>query len=382
MAERTLKRDVESAARFIDDAVLGEANPIREIIIVPQRRTLIREIAEGERSISAVLQYEESAREVMSDSTALSEISERMRRMFLPPQEAFREAERGHRRPASVFRTRRGAYAHFRGECERAGVRERGGRPGREDMEQLESLREEVAASLFTPRFLGSQLHHRFSRSPPIITLHGNSVYDELDRAEGSSFPTYGGGSNAKYYSGTNHITIRESVADYDEADQASLLIHEQLHYASWLGGGSNSIRWINESGEPVVHDKVDWLHEGLTELHASQMARSQGYEPTFTSYPYETAVAFYIQRMVGDRTLREAYLTGDFTQVRRRLDARLGAGSFDRLASMSRGWQALSFIMPEMAGNKIDFTRWERDPVLTSCFGHIEAIDERGGGW
>ncbi len=381
MAERTLKRDVESADRLFDD-VPGQVNSVREVVIVPQRRTLIREIEEGERSISALLRYEESAREVMSDPAAFSEISERMRMMFLPPKEAFREAERGHDRPASIFRTRRSAYAHFRGECERAGIRRRERRPDSQDVEDLESLREEVAASLFTPGFLGSDLHRRFSRTPPIITMHESPVYDELDRADGSSIPAYGGSSSAKYYGGTNHITVRGSVADLEEADQASLLIHEQLHYASWLGGGSNSIRWINESGEPVVHEQVDWLHEGLTELHASQMARSQGYEPTYTSYPYETAVAFYIQRMVGERTLREAYLTGDFTKVRRKLDARLGAGSFDRLASMSRGWQALSFIMPEMAENSVDFTRWERNPVLASCFGHIEAMDERGGGW
>ncbi len=390
MAERTRRRS--KTAERPDDAAL-QIRPANEVL-VPRRRAVVSEISEGERSVAAVLQFEENVLDVLSSYSEMSDekgglqgsrrMLEAVGNMFLSPRDRFRKSERGYERPESVFRTRREAYAHFRRECERAGVRlERSHRrPSRSDISQIESLGEEVANNYLTSEFLGPLIYSRFHSSPPRVTIHDDASYDRLDRADGNTFPTYGNGSTARYHPDTNHITMRESILDQDEANQIETMVHEQLHYAAWLGGGLDNIRWVDEHGEPVVRDQVDWLHEGLTELQSNQITRSHGHEPTSTAYPYETAVAFYMQRIVGEGTLREAYLTGNFTEVRRRFDARLGAGSFDRLASMSRGWQALSFIMPLMAENNIDFTRWERDPVLASCFGHIAAIDEGGGGW
>jgi hypothetical protein len=186
-----------------------------------------------------------------------------------------------------------------------------------------------------------------------------------LDSADGSS--SYG-----RYIGGTNHIMIRDDqpheegivVRDRTESRRRLTILHEQLHYAAWLGGGMD-IRWRDGEGHPVIAGRVGWLHEGLTEMHAQQIVRSHGHQPGYVSYPHETATGIYLQRLVGADTLRRAYLTGDFTQVRQALDRRLGAGTFDRLLQKRNGAEALSFLMGRMEAAGVRRTGWDRDAVI-----------------
>ena len=106
-------------------------------------------------------------------------------------------------------------------------------------------------------------------------------------------------------------------------------------------------------TGEKARHET------GLTEMHAQQLTRSHGYTPSDISYRGETAVAYSLQRIVGAARLRRAYLTGDFTEVRRIVDRRLGAGTFGRLARMPNGYAALSFLRGRMDAAGVDHRAW-----------------------
>ncbi len=250
-----------------------------------------------------------------------------------------------------------------------------------------EEISREVSTEWLSEDYLGSTIYARFRRSPPVTTGESGDFFDAMGgaseaRGEADALG-YGYGISGTYYNGTNHITVISDepgpaeLSDPHGANRYVRNAHEQLHYASWLGGG-HEIRWRGDDGNPAFCGYIQWLHEGLTELHAQQLARTHGHEPTYVSYRYETATGFYIQQIAGEETLRTAYLTGDFTEVRRRLDSSLGEGAFDRIASMRRGAEALSFLMGRMAASGIDFTQWERNPVLSGCFRAIAAAEER----
>ena len=245
-----------------------------------------------------------------------------------------------------------------------------------------DEISREVSEEWLSREYLGGTIRARFERSPPVATNESREYFDTIDASYGpADFLEYSPGSSGRYYPGTNHIVLRDAgpergaMRDPGEGNRRKTIVHEELHYASWLGGGQD-IRYRDERGQPHVLGYVTWLHEGLTELHAQQLTRSHGYTPSGVSYPYETAAGFYMQQIVGEEVLRSAYLGGDFTEVRRRMDARLGAGTFDRLAGMERGLEALEFITGKMASAGINFRAWESNPVLSGCFTGIAGLE------
>jgi hypothetical protein len=153
---------------------------------------------------------------------------------------------------------------------------------------------------------------------------------------------------------------------------------HEVLHYASFLGGGMD-VRWRSGRGAtsdtPVIIGDQRWFIEGLTDLHAQQLARAHERTPTGVSYFYEAAVGFYIQRIVGEETLRQAYMTGDYTAVRLSFDRRLGQGAFERLVRSDDGQIAFDFITELFTRSNINFRQWESDRLLSMCLDYIRAL-------
>jgi hypothetical protein len=173
----------------------------------------------------------------------------------------------------------------------------------------------------------------------------------------------------------SSHITL--------EADRWELIAHESLHQAAEIGGGLD-MRWPDDGGRLIPRGEVRWLHEGMTELHAQQLAREHGYQPSSVSYPYETVTAFYIQRAVvtaagdertGREVVRRAYLTGDYTQVRVMVEMALGPGSFDQIMQAGgRGSDALAAFesVRERAGRAFlggslqsSFLEWSQAPLV-----------------
>jgi hypothetical protein len=221
--------------------------------------------------------------------------------------------------------------------------------------------------------FLAATNGSRFRNWPPVVMVVPSDQLPEF-RENSYLFGSHAGGC---YDSGSNRINMSDRARS--EADLAAILVHEQLHYASWLGGG-DGMRWRDSGGQPHFAERAGWLHEGLTEFHAQQITREHGLTPSHVGYPYETAVGFYLQKLVGADVLRQAYLTGDFTEAGRILDQRLGQGSLEGLMSCRNGSEALFFIMGQMGSANIDFTRWEREPIISRCFRSIAILDEGGG--
>ena len=285
----------------------------------------------------------------------------------------MREIERDLRERISRMETpeRRLLRREFEGPIERISERVRLNRMNAE------------ALSWMDRDYLGRDLHRTFSSMPPFLSEESARTFERLDLVSG------GHGDDqviGRYFEGTNHIIMEESVLFSKRADTMLLVAHEQLHYASWLGGGGSWLRWTAESGE--ASDHCPWLHEGLTELHAQQLVRGHGYAPSGTSYPPETAVSYYIQRIAGGDVLRAAYLSGDFSEVRRRLNSRLGENTFEVLVGKAtipatsslahmgphilNGMEAVRFIRERMDEAGIDRSPWRSDPVLGAALDYL----------
>lgn len=76
---------------------------------------------------------------------------------------------------------------------------------------------------------------------------------------------SHGGEPDSEYIPGTNQIVIASDITN--EADRKRLLLHEQLHYASNLGGGDPSnMRWRDETGQPILN-VPNHLHSGCMKV-------------------------------------------------------------------------------------------------------------------
>jgi hypothetical protein len=217
--------------------------------------------------------------------------------------------------------------------------------------------RARTVSGWLTESFLGTVAYGRFTGTPPIVTTESPAFFEINNAADGTS-----GGGNGLYMRGTNHIMITTDIAN--PADRMCVIAHETLHYAAYLGGGNDGIRFRDAAGGGTVLGEVPWLHEGMTELLAQQLVRSHDTTPSYVGYPAETLTAYYLQQIAGEGTLRAAYVSGDFTAVRQAVDARLGDGAFASLSRMDNGTDALAFLMGRMDEHHVDRSVWDRNPV------------------
>ena len=219
--------------------------------------------------------------------------------------------------------------------------------------------------------YLGPELHLKFSAAPPRLFLEPPTYFTRFEKEHGFV-------PSGVKLSGTDEIHISSTIEDQSEL--WVLITHELLHHASELGGGRD-ISWEDSAGcsKTVKYDEKKWLHEGMTELHAQQLVRKNGYAPTFVAYKFETATSFYIQRLVVDAArslelgmtiLRGAYLTGNFTQIRMLVDRALKKGTFDELMKQSNGAQAFEFLRFQVKKYLVSSTgppsyrKWDEHPL------------------
>ena len=218
--------------------------------------------------------------------------------------------------------------------------------------------------SVLNGAFAGTTIGRRFANTPPIFTTVPRSYFEASQSANG-----VGGGAEAEYISGSNQILIASDITT-NEADLKRTVLHEQLHYASYLGGGDPSnMRWRDDKGNPILNgskDSAKWLHEGLTELQAQQFTKGMGLKATYSSYPKELRVAFFMEKAVGDKkVVRDAFLSGNFTEVRKRMNSTLSDGSFDRMMAASGPVDALMTLTNEMDKAGIDTKQLLEDPIF-----------------
>ena|GEM_PF-6394564 len=219
-----------------------------------------------------------------------------------------------------------------------------------EDAIKNRKTSEEVFSNWMTKDFLGKEMYRRFSAAPPIAI-------------------TGGGVTGGKYLDGTNSFVMAEDFSG--EVQRKLCAAHEQLHYAAWLGGGFSNTRWVGEDGALVSKKVMIDLHEGLTELFAQKLVRDHEKIPPLyiVGYPQETMMAFYLLKLVGEKTLKQAYFSGDFTQVKTVLDKGLGSGSFEKIINFveeEKTTQALETLRERLAEHfpkKLE--KWNQDPLI-----------------
>lgn len=258
------------------------------------------------------------------------------------------------------------------------------------------------ASRWFDESYLGSAISERMGRFPPFFATPPG-------RYQRRAFSAYGIDVQAEYHPETNlilfypHFLPSSARGKSYEANVRNMISHEILHYASFLGGGGPDFRWKEQSGRRGGW-RCSWMHEGLTELHAQQRTRKAGYSPNIVAYPHETAVAFLLQQMVimgiaadpaigketmkanarhhmrgehkeasdaverrGMEVVRQAYLTGDFTAVRRIVNAvAKNPDAFETLLLHKDGASALAYLEARLDAAGVDYHEWyRRDPVM-----------------
>lgn len=210
-------------------------------------------------------------------------------------------------------------------------------------------------------------LYDRFTENFPVIVRVERQWFEDYNAVNKTK--THGAqmfGSNVvivpKQIQGEGPDTKKGKIT-YGPEDEIRLLVHELLHYASAIGCGQ-TIRWRDESGDPHQIKEIKWFHEGLTEFHAQQITRRHGQEPKFISYQGGVLVSSYLEQIAGRVALKNAYLRGDFGEVREKVNELLGTGTFETLMSKTTEKDALQFMMNRAAKNGMDYRQWEQNPI------------------
>jgi hypothetical protein len=374
MAGKTLERTVEEAEHAAGPAIQEQGRRVASLVPV--------------RTPTEAQRLESTTQAAVDATRSLAVNTDAVRRFLLArrperAEQAFIDAGRGVERPEQVFTNAEEAREHSNAVLDLARGSSSAQTPGSatasglalralsdehlaQAQETIEGYSRTVSDTWFTGDFLGETVYRRYSGTPPIVTGEDDSWLRAMALATGGYHP-------GTYYPGTNHIIVGAYEANREEGDVLKLLAHEQLHYAAYLGGGQ-TVRWRDDSGAAILQPRVGgWnIHEGTTELLANELARANGYSPSGVAYTYETSVCFALEQVVGQEPLRRAYFSGDFTEVRRLMDERLGAGTFDALMACSSAPDAFSLIMGKVGAAGVDYHSWESNPIMAQCYSQI----------
>ncbi|MFH1520615.1 MAG: hypothetical protein ABID61_03150 [Candidatus Micrarchaeota archaeon] len=230
---------------------------------------------------------------------------------------------------------------------------------------------EQQVSSWLDASYLGEKIASRFKKTPPVITAEPESFFRKREEA-------YGSPSVGIYFTDTNHIAVLDRFNTRRNHDDAfSVVAHEDLHYAAYLGGGFN-IRFIDSEGKYHSGTYIKPLHEGLTELHAQELVRSHDMTPSYVAYAPEVLSASFLQHLVGKEVLKEAYLTGNFTEVAKLVDEKLGKGTFNEFMAKleSKPLDALLFLQNKASAAKVDILTWAENPIVRQAKKNLGVLE------
>lgn len=114
----------------------------------------------------------------------------------------------------------------------------------------------------------------------------------------------------SRFDTGRAHVAL-------DHLEIPKTIAHERLHQLS-------DPRAVKDLGQP--------LYEGLTEDLAIDAIGSESPPGLDRCYPAERTVAHEMRDLAGSDAVERAYFGGDSTELRQRLDERLGPGGMERL--------------------------------------------------
>ena len=153
-------------------------------------------------------------------------------------------------------------------------------------------------------------------------------------------------------YEGTNVILLspkeKESVLE--------IITHELLHQVTDL---SRYPDFTQITGSGINIPK--FLDEGLTDYFAKQLVASNGFDINFdVGYEQNVKVAFFLKQILGERSLKDEYFSGYFDEVERRLDAKLGDGSFKEFLGKKGAAEMLEFLLGKAEERKLELREFD----------------------
>ncbi len=142
--------------------------------------------------------------------------------------------------------------------------------------------------------------------------------------------PVFHGNAGGNYYSGTN---ITRVSASFLGDDLTQVAIHEILHYLVALSR-QHSIFYCKTDVYDFYRDDLKWFDEGMTEYFAQRIARKNGLNVQRFGYHVNVRFVNLLVGLVGEDTVFRAYISGDLSELSKKVDAKLGRISFGRFFS------------------------------------------------
>lgn len=274
-----------------------------------------------------------------------SSFSEKVRRIVSPKEWRWKFYSKAREGPCKVFRDEGSArrYVHRCANSRSFGMHE-------EEMLSAEETPEYARAKYkhgellklvlgwMDNEYTGAAIHAAMLEYPPVLVTVGGTP---------SLFPI----GDTVYY-GTNCISTRMFWKDEGmEGAMLASITHEVHHYACWIGKG-RMIRWRDEGGRPVFwkneKEGDSEFTEGVTEMLSMQLLWEKGVRDFRVENKDMVYLGLHLQEIAGKEETRKAYFSGDYTFVRRNVDAALGEGAFEDVLVMlkeSGAWEALTFL-------------------------------------
>ncbi|MEW6722321.1 MAG: hypothetical protein AB1324_03600 [Candidatus Micrarchaeota archaeon] len=169
---------------------------------------------------------------------------------------------------------------------------------------------------------LGAPAGDILRRHPPIAVALPDSVFDEIAGRLGGDASAMG-----FFHRGSNAVFVRESLSS-DPQRLDSIVRHELSHYLSYLArnGGAPHLMAEMPDGRtaPVT---ARWLEEGLSDFVCSRMSPDHR-----TTYRLPAATLELMASVIGERTLLDAFATGNYAALGTAIDRAYGEGAFREL--------------------------------------------------
>jgi hypothetical protein len=129
----------------------------------------------------------------------------------------------------------------------------------------------------------------------------------------------------------TNLIVINRGRMEKHTLD------HEISHYINWLT--SNGDIFYNKKGKAYRRREIEWLNEGMAEAISLGLLRMSDI------YPQETNVVLELLKLVGPKTIRYAFYSGNYREIQERTDSKYGHGTFERVMEAETAKEAMGIL-------------------------------------
>ncbi len=151
------------------------------------------------------------------------------------------------------------------------------------------------------------------------------------------------------------------------------IVTHELVHYMNFLTCGEMMTfvsRGANGRRSEVTEESSNLLEEGFTNYVTNLVLPSLDrscWSHRMLGYSFETASMALISELVGSSVLIEAGCSGDWRNVQRIIDGRLGEGTFELLYRSNNGAEMYNNLVEKIgnANPPMNLADLERNPIF-----------------